>query len=755
MSRRLGRKTTIVIDVSAPTRRMSLRSYLVLLGIGAMLPFLVVSGVLLERVLRDNRLSVERTLVTSAREQATALDAEMAATIRTLEALAASSSFDSGDLSGFEADVRRAAATQRWLAIRVVTPDPPAVVFDTGEPSGKSLGPVVDPGSLATVATTGAPFVGPLRPSSTGVLAFGIRVPVIRDGKVRWVLTAILTPATIADVIRREPLPTSEWTRTVVDGAGAVVARTRDPERFVGRPATGPFRNRTTAAHEGFYQDTSLDGAAVYVAFSHSHLSGWTSAVVVPAAYMDGALTRSMQTLVLVAMFVLLLSGGTAYFLAGRITSALDTATAAAEALADGHPVAARPSVVADVMRLGEALERSALLLNERSLERDRNLRQAETARAEAEEANRAKDQFLAMLGHELRNPLSPIVTALALLKMRDGSWTREHEVIERQVSHMSRLVSDLLDVSRITRHALELRQEPLDLAEVITRASDMASPRLEEHRHTLTVDVSPGLRVTGDEVRLAQVFGNLLSNAAIYTPDGGHVAVRAWREEAEIVVAVSDTGRGIAPEVAPHIFDLFVQGPRTIDRREGGLGLGLAIARSLVEQHGGRIEASSDGPDQGSTFTVRLPAATGQTVVPQVASARIRPTERATRVIVVDDNADATEMLAFFLEQHGHAVRKAADGPEALRLLAAAPADVVIVDIGLPVMDGYELARRINDTSSSHRPLLIAVTGYGQVEDAERSRAAGIAHHLVKPVDTDELLRLVSEATAPATTRA
>ena len=731
-----------------PRRQMALRTYLVLLGIGSMLPFLVVSGVLLLRVLQDNREAVERTLIGSAREQATSLDAEMAATIRTLEALAVSSRIDADDLGGFESELRTAVSGQPWLAVRVGALDPPRLIIDTAKPTGALLGPVVDPESLAEVVRRKAPTVAPLRRSPQNVLAFAIRVPVMRDNTVRYVLTALLTPAAITDIMLRESLPPNEWTRTVVDTRGTVVARTREPERFVGQNSTPPFKDRTSSADEGFYQDTALDGAAVYVAFSHSHIAGWTSAVVVPVSFMDGALRRSMTAIVVVAILVLTISGGGAYWLAGRITSDLSTATLTAEALAEGQPVTARGSIIADVTRLAQALERSGTLLTERSTERDRNLAQAEAARAEAEAANRAKDQFLAMLGHELRNPLSPIVTALALLKMRETAWTREHAVIERQVNHMSRIVNDLLGVSRITRRALDLRREPLELAEVITRATDMASPRLEERRHTLTIDVPPGLLVVGDEVRLAQVFGNLLSNAATYTPDSGSVTVRARRDGAQIAVHISDTGRGIAPDVAPHIFDLFVQGPRTIDRREGGLGLGLAIARSLVELHGGRIEARSDGIDLGSTFSVYLPAA------PDTAPAAVSPPpaslphSRPARILVVDDNADAAEMLALFLGGSGHEVRTASDGPQALSLLETFPADVTILDIGLPVMDGYELARRINERKAPDAPVLIAVTGYGQVGDAERSRAAGIAHHLVKPVDTDELLRLISTLT-------
>ncbi|MGC4082567.1 MAG: response regulator [Vicinamibacterales bacterium] len=716
---------------------MALRTYLVLLGIGSMLPFLVVSGVLLLRVLRDNRVSVERTLITSARQQATALDAEMAATIRTLQALSTSALLDRADLSEFETEIRQAAATQSWLGLRLLTPDPPAVLLDTGRPRGAPASPVVDPDSMKPVLQTRTPTIAPLRRSPAGILAFAIRVPVIRDDAVRYVLTAVVTPSEIANTMAHDSLPPNEWTRTVVDTEGMVVARTREPERFVGQLATSSFMERAEAADEGFYQDTALDGPAVYVAFTRARLSGWTCAVAVPVAFMDAQLRRSMIALVVVGLFVLVVTGGSAHWLAGRISSDLSAATADAEALAEGAVVAPRASIVSEVTRLGQALERSGTLLLERAAERDRNL-------AQAEEANRAKDQFLAMLGHELRNPLSPIVTALALLKMRGTDWTREHAVIERQVNHMSRLVNDLLDMSRITRGTLDLRREPLDLADVITRATEMAAPRLEERRHTLSIDVPAGLRVVGDEVRLAQVFSNLLANAATYTPEGGAVSVKAERRGSEIAVEVSDTGRGITPDIAERIFDLFVQGPRTIDRREGGLGLGLAIARSLVEQHDGRIEARSPGAGLGSTFTVFLPASVIEIEKPDIAAHAPIRADHALQILVVDDNADAAEMLATFLEGSGHDVRTAGDGPAALAALDVRDADVVVLDIGLPVMDGYELARRIRERAGAV-PTLIAVTGYGQVEDAERSRAAGIDHHLVKPVDTDALLTLLA----------
>ena len=473
-----------------------------------------------------------------------------------------------------------------------------------------------------------------------------------------------------------------------------------------------------------------------------------------PSRSWTGHYANSISALVAVALFVLAVSGGGAYWLAGRISSDIGSATLGAEELARGKPVQTTPSIISDVARLGQALERSSTLLIERSAERDRHLAQAEAARAEAEQANRAKDQFLGMLGHELRNPLSPIVTALALLKMHGASWTGEHAVIERQVHHMSRLVNDLLDVSRITHGTLELRRETLDVANVITRAIEMAAPRLEARRHTLAVQVPAGLSVVGDEERLVQVFGNLLSNAATYTPDGGTVSVTAEQRGPDVVVDVSDTGRGIPAEIAPRIFEVFVQGPRTIDRPEGGLGLGLAIARSLVEQHDGRIEARSDGPGCGSTFTVYLPTCTPAELRAEGTQRGAPAPTRALRLLIVDDNRDAVEMLSMFMTGSGHDVVTARDGPQALETLRTFKPEIAVLDIGLPVMDGYELARRIREATGPGGPVLVAVTGYGQAEDVERSRAAGFAHHFVKPVDGDDLLRLFSQIAERASDR-
>jgi signal transduction histidine kinase len=362
-------------------------------------------------------------------------------------------------------------------------------------------------------------------------------------------------------------------------------------------------------------------------------------------------------------------------------------------------------------------------------------------ARADAERASRAKDEFLAMLGHELRNPLAPIVTGLQIMRLRGGgAQERELTVLERQAQHLIRLVDDLLDISRIAHAKIELKRERLEVAAAIAAAIETAGPLIEGRRHTLHVDVpSSGLEVDADRARLAQSIANLLANAAKYTEPGGQIAVSATRQGDTIAIAVRDNGIGIAPEMLPEIFHMFVQERQALDRSGGGLGLGLSIVRSLIELHGGTVEAASEGRGRGSVFTIRLPAAAASAAVPSGAAP---PAERCgpagRRILVVDDNEDAAELLATLLERMGHATRIAHDGAGALAVAAAFAPEIAVLDIGLPGMDGYQLAGRLR---AAGRPVrLIALTGYGQASDRERAIAAGFDAHLVKPIAIDAL---------------
>lgn len=369
------------------------------------------------------------------------------------------------------------------------------------------------------------------------------------------------------------------------------------------------------------------------------------------------------------------------------------------------------------------------------------------------EAASRAKDEFLAMLGHELRNPLTPIVTALELMKYDEGQSLRARQIIERQVGHLRRLVDDLLDIAKITRGKIELKKEWSELADVVAKAIEHASFLLEQRRHQLILDVpQSGMSWEGDPIRLAQVIANLLTNAARYTDVGGIIHVSVRREDSELVISVRDNGRGISAEMLPLIFNLFVQGQRSADRAEGGLGIGLALVKNLVSLHGGTVSASSKGAGQGSEFTVRLPASSAHSPVqasslpatPSIAAGQ--PSQRL-RVLVVDDNSDAAELLAQALRIFGHEVRVANDPSLALRLTETFQPAVALLDIGLPGMDGYELAASMRTKLKTANCRLLAITGYGQEHDRIRSEKAGFHAHLIKPVDLQQLMQIIAEA--------
>jgi CheY-like chemotaxis protein len=353
------------------------------------------------------------------------------------------------------------------------------------------------------------------------------------------------------------------------------------------------------------------------------------------------------------------------------------------------------------------------------------------------------------MLGHELRNPLAPIQTALEVMALRQsGPPSREETVIRRQVHHMVRLLDDLLDVSRITSGQVELDRRPLDLVDVVAQAIDITSPLFEQRRHHLIVNVPRGLlHVMGDELRLTQVVANLLDNAARYTVAGGIVRIEGRRDD-WAVLDVVDTGVGIAPDLLPRVFDLFVQADRQPDRADGGLGIGLTLVRTLVRMHGGEVTASSNGGGPGSRFEIRLPlAADGVFQAPRREKTRVeRRRERQSAILVVDDNQDAADLLAEVLRDQGHDVRVAHDGPQALERVGDFQPQVAILDIGLPVMDGYELALALRDRLGPELRLL-AVTGYGQERDRSRSHEVGFEKHFVKPVTLTDLLDAIEPA--------
>jgi PAS domain S-box-containing protein len=426
-------------------------------------------------------------------------------------------------------------------------------------------------------------------------------------------------------------------------------------------------------------------------------------------------------------------------------------------------------------------LEGTARMINGRHcLTITRDITEQKLAEEALRRADRRKDEFLAMLAHELRNPLSPILNSLAILRARlpaGPDLERHREIIERQARHLARMLDDLLDVSRITRDKIELRKEPMELSSLIEEATQGSASAVDGARHELTVTIpKEPLWLKVDPTRMVQVLCNLLNNAAKYTPPGGRIWLTAEREGATVAIQVRDTGRGITAELLPHVFELFVQEERTLDRSQGGLGIGLTMVRRLVELHGGSVEAWSAGAHQGSQLTVRLPlmqqdgdaaargtneeGVTGNTPVStprrkdglgRIAKERAeRSSSAPVRVLLVEDNVDAVETLSELLRMWGHEVEAVLRGKEAIEVCPTFRPDVILLDIGLPEMDGYEVARRLRASGGAEGAVIVALTGYGQPQDRARSREAGFDQHLTKPIDPDTLRAMLQQLAVP-----
>ena len=404
----------------------------------------------------------------------------------------------------------------------------------------------------------------------------------------------------------------------------------------------------------------------------------------------------------------------------------------------------AKVSIFVELYRKTRQLERLNQDLERRVSERT----------AELQEAGKRKDEFLAMLAHELRNPLAAIRLAAQLLGFPDlppGQFTSSVGVIQRQVEHLVRLIDDLVDVSRITRGLISLRREPVDISGVIVQAIETARPLIDSRRHTLVVDVADEqLLVDGDVARLSQVVANILNNAAKFTDPAGRIELRVRRDSPHVAIEVKDNGRGIPREMLPRVFDLFTHSEQPMDRAFGGLGIGLAIVRQLVEMHGGTVRARSDGPGAGTEVLVRLPLLLASSLTPVGPAHEVIRQVAPCRILVVDDNNDAAETLAVMLRMQGHEVEVALDGLHALDIAPAFQPQVVMLDLGMPKLNGFETATRMRRQPWGRNLPLIALTGWGQPKDRQRTVEAGFNEHLVKPVGQQELLDAIARVVHP-----
>lgn len=721
---------------------LSVRTQLFLLTLCVLLPVLGFAAYVSYLLVQQDRQSIERGAMQRTRALMTAIDAELRGSVTSLELLAASRALDKGDLRAFHAEAQRALASQAdWLTITLWTA-PGVQVLNALVPLGRPLPQSIDTRSIDQVFKTGRPAVGSV---GTGAIlqapAVPVRVPVTRNGEVVYVLTAGVKPAAFESLIKSQNPPPG-WVNGLVDRDGRFIARI--PPREVGSLASATYRGEVAKAQQGWFHGATVEGLDTYTAFYRSDYSGWSIGFAIPASFVDAGVRRSTWLLSLGALGAILLAFILAALIGRRISGPLVSLAASARAIGRGEAVeTAPPERVKEIGVVADALQEAGSALRE---QRQRDEREKE----ELVTADRAKDQFIAMLSHEMRNPLAALSAAAQVLKHSDPALdasTKARDVVARQVAHMTHLVEDLLDINRVVMGKVALAREQLDLglvtAEVIR--SWREAGRFASHR--VELEALPA-RVHADRSRLEQIISNLLDNAVKFTPTGKAIHVWVSVHRGEAVLTVADEGEGIARDAVDRMFDLFVQGPQGLDRRSGGLGIGLALVRRLVELHGGTVAAASDGPGRGARFTVRLPLAMPQADAPaSSAGAPGNGQPRRASILVVEDNDDAREMLTMMLAMDGHKVRAARNGAEGLALAAAEAPEVMIVDVGLPDMNGHEVAGRVRAETWGARVRLLALTGYGQPEDRERALAAGFDDHLTKPVEDGQLASLIAAA--------
>jgi len=708
-----------------------IRSHLLLLVAGAMLPVLAFAVLVSLSLVRQDSATIERAARDRARAMMIGVDAVLRGAVTTVSALSASATLADDNLRSFHDDAMRVLGTQStWTTVTLARPSGEKLI-DTRYPFGAPLPPPRDAESVAEAARTTKPVIGLVGPVGASDLGVPIRVPVVRDGAVVYVLSAIMRPDSFEEIIRQQRLPDG-WISGIVDRAGRFVARV--PARPAGDLSSAPFRAALLQAPEGWYRGLSVDNVDVYTAHVRSEYSGWGIGLAIPAEIVLAAAHRTAWLIGIgvlgsigLAMAIVGLSGR-------RIVRPIVSLAKVARSVGTGDPhEAVVDGAVEEVTAVAAALRDADSAVRERQLLIQREKDALQTA-------DRAKDEFIAALSHELRNPLAALAAASHILRTAEPTNMAARDargVIERQTRHMSRMIEDLLDVSRIIMGKANLVFERLDLAQLV--ANTVEAWRTGGRFDDRVVDVEAlSVWVLADRTRVEQVVANLLDNAVKFTPSGTRIVVRVARDGGVAVLSVADEGAGLSPELMAHAFELFVQGPQGLGRAKGGIGVGLTLVKRLAELQGGTVTVANDVAGKGAVFTVRLPAVDSREPAAEApVIAAQHPNRR--RVLLVEDNGDAREMLRQVLEMNGHAVLEAADGRSGVALAGAHGFDVAIVDIGLPDIDGHEVARQIRGGRNG-QATLIALTGYGQPEDRQRALAAGFDDHLVKPVTLERL---------------
>jgi len=735
---------------------MRIRAYLLIMIGAIILPISLFAAIALQTLLSSEREAALQALGQSAGATALVVDRELSSAEAALRVLARSPHLAQGDMAGF---YQHAKSADRGEGGRTILFDAGGQqLINTVVPLGSKLPPPPDYVRVRTrqVIETQKTVVSDLITGAVQQIPVTtINVPVPLSGGRRYVLGSVFAPDYFSKLISRRPVPSS-WVVSVIDRSGHIIARPSEPARL-GRLANPGLVKAAADAERGLIRAPTHDGVDAYQAFVHSPMSGWTVAVAVPAGEIEGA-ARHAVTLAAAGMLVALLCATLAAVIFGRrLAAAIGGAAQAATRLSeDGglaavNAAAAGSSGIAEFDELQRSIGEAGLKLARSETERASLLQREQQARKLAEAQVRIRDDFLAMLSHELRNPLSGILGAAQLLRIENVNPVQKRhaqDILLRQGKHLTRIVDDLLDLARLARGKVRLDMRPVELASVVEAVVDSLrmAGRVEQQ---LSCRLAPAW-ILGDRTRIEQVVGNLVANALKYTPAQGRIEIEltADGDGGQACLVVRDSGVGIAPELMPTLFETFVQGAVSLDRAQGGLGIGLSLVRSLVTLHGGTIAAASEGSGKGSTFTLRLPLLKeGADTAAVVESAPPAATEasKISTVLLIEDNNDARHMLSAQLTAAGYQVFEADNGVDGIALARRERPDLAIVDIGLPGMNGYQIAARLRRDPDTRMLRLVALTGYGQEADRQLALNAGFDAHFAKPLQFESLADILA----------
>ncbi|WP_141733243.1 hybrid sensor histidine kinase/response regulator [Oligoflexus tunisiensis] len=735
----------------------SLSWHLVILVLSALVPAFLFSSIMVNWLGRLERQASERTLLQSAQGLGSSVDQEIEATIRTLQSLAVSVHLEQGNLEAFHAEVVRILQSQpSWLTVLVHDTEG-HILINAARRYGEKLTGPADAASFKQVVDTKKPTVGHIARGPRGRHAFPIRIPVYVGDSLVYILSAVIATDSLQNIIEQKSDTTGEeWTRTIVDTQGTVAARSKNPDEFIGQPARTSFLNAIAGEDEGLVRDRAFEGKKVYIAYYRTPIAGWTASIAVPVEVLEGMGLRSMNLTMTAGIFLLIVFGGIALLYSRRLAKNIRSAADGAKVLAKGEVPVVKSSLVGEVEQLRDSLLCAAQLLQQREKDLKEHLTQAQTARAEAENANQAKSEFLANMSHELRTPLGVVLGFAELLAIQENTPAeREHclEILQRNGQHLLRLINDILDLSKVEASKLTVENVDFSLPDLISEVIAEFKPQAMEKGIDLTVTSDGPIPevVNSDPLRLRQIIYNILGNAIKFT-EKGQVRLHMIANGRDFKLVIQDSGIGLSAEQQQRLFSPFTQADGSHTRKYGGTGLGLALSKKIAQLLGGDVQLLQSSPGLGSTFQIQIKVETSDRT--KLTSRFVEPKPQAVqsiagvKALLAEDSPDNVTLIVAHLKRAGVQVDVVENGLEAVERLKDGIYDIVLMDIQMPLMDGYQAVTRLR-TAGCTLPI-VALTAHALTEHKDKALAAGFSDYITKPVQPDRLISLMAGKLKP-----